>query len=237
MDQNNAINVFLFGTCRIHIPFGCDYKCIYDNYNALNLFHTYGFMGPKYSLKEIIQFFKFITNKLIIPKELIRNIFTDCIIDDNFESQINTVKENFIKSDLIVIEISTLKKISTIFNNIEYQINLRDPNMYSLQHLKYSKTSEEELLKEIEYIQDILMNTFNKKVLFVTHYNLHNSIKSRQLIIDCCKKKAKFMFDPTDIINNNYPQSLKDSWHYSRETEFIIADELHKIIQYIFNSN
>jgi len=225
------MNVFLFGTCRIHIPFGCDYPCKYD-YKAFNLFHTDRFLGPKYNIKEIIQMFHTIIGEVVIPSELLPHVFADSKIDlVHFDTQLQAIREDFMKSELVVIEISTLKTMVAIMNEIEYQINFRDFNRSSLQNVAFKKMTEEELLADLDYIQTRLVRDFHKKVLFATHYNLHHSIPSRQLIIDCCKKKANVIFDPTDIVNANYPHSLKDSWHYSRETEYLVADALHATIQ------
>ena len=57
-------------------------------------------------------------------------------------------------------------------------ININDCD-YDIQNLK-----EEDILKNIENIQNILLK-IGKKVLFISHFNLMNEIPNRELIINC----------------------------------------------------
>jgi hypothetical protein len=228
--------IFLIGTCRIHRPFGCDYPSKkpekYDNYNVLNLWGSYNFLGPKYDIKEIKQFIDLLTNNN--PIELcdlpLKNIFNSCFLDNDFNKQIEDTRIKFNLSDIVIVEVSSIKNLSTIINNKEIFLNLNERNLSKLKNYQWSVINEVEFIEYIKNIIDIL-NKYNKKVLFVTHFN-HNNIKERETISNILKNNLPKinLFDPSKLVIDNLPNSIVDNYHYSKEFELLIMDEINNFI-------
>jgi hypothetical protein len=230
--------IFLLGTCRVHRPFGSDEECVNNKkYNVSNLWHSSAFLGPKYGTKEIIQFLDFALNDNHVPEELVQLIFADCIVSTNIKEQLNKVKFSFALSEVVVVEISTIKQIVTNIDNKEYHLNCyayRAHNNHIQDNTNLncleSTQSEDELCADILQLQQLFNTKYYKKVLFVTHFN-HNDIKNRELIIKCVKKCAKFWFDPSQIVIDNLPHSVVDNGeHMSRDTEILVMEALHEIL-------
>ena len=103
-------------------------------------------------------------------------------------------------------------------------ININDCD-YDIQNLK-----EEDILKNIENIQNILLK-IGKKVLFISHFNLMNEIPNRELIINCLKNKAKYFLDPTIFVMEDIKANLADNNHYSFKFEKKIMKEIDNCLK------
>ena len=233
------MNVFLIGTCRIHKPFGCDDSPQkpknYDNYNVLNLWGSYNFLGPKYNIKEIYQFLNILIDKNSPLHETIKkntkHIFKDCYLDNNnYENQIEDTYNKFTIADVVIIEISSIKNLYTIISGKEIVLNIYNQELSDLENYDYSLINEAEFIEYLKYIMEI-MNKYNKKVLFVSHFN-YNNIKNREFISNILKNNlpGNMFFDPSKIIIDNLPNSIIDESHYSKEMELLIMDELNNFI-------
>lgn len=232
------MNIFLIGTCRIHRPFGCDYykkKPInYDNYNVLNSWGTYNFLGPKFNIKEIYQFLNILTSNnsplLKLDNIILKQIFKDCVLDDDINRVIEDTHNKFKMADVIVIEISSIKNLSTIIFDTEIILNTYKQDLSVLTNHQYSIISEYEFIKYLNCVIEI-MNTYKKKVLFVSHFN-HNKIEKREFISNILKNNLpnNMFFDPSELVINNLPNSIIDDSHYSKDMELLIMDELNRFI-------
>ncbi len=230
------VNIFLVGTCRIHRPFGCDLPCPSDCYTVMNLWHSENFLGPQYGTKEIIQLLDLILSTKNVPNDMKPLLFTDCSVCENMVMQLSMVKLSFAMSKVVVVEVSTIKQIlkKSSENQQEYWLNLYafrgHQSRLSTDNYTESIQTKEELCRDIAYIQNLLSKTYNKRVLFVTHFN-HNNIPNRQLIIDCVKRTATHYYDPTAVVVANLPGSIIDNGeHMSREAELLVMEEMHKIL-------
>jgi hypothetical protein len=232
-------NIFIIGTCRVHKPFGYENSpkkpTNYDCYNVLNMWGSYNFLGPKFNVKEIYQFLNILTDNnsplLKLIDKNIKDIFKDCYIDDNnFQKQIEDTYNKFKIADIVIIEISSIKDLQTIINNTEISINLFKHDLANLENYQYNIIGEYEFIKYLNYIREI-MNKYNKKVLFVSHFNYAN-IKNREFIYNVLKNNLpeNILFNPSKIIINNLPHSIVDPDHYSKDMEVLIMDELHNYI-------
>jgi hypothetical protein len=233
------MNIFILGTCRIQRPFGCDYgynKPInYNNYNVLNSWGSPDFLGPQYNIKEIYQFLHILINNnsplLNLDNIIIKQIFKYFNTNNNINDVIENVYKKFKLSDIIIIEISSIKNLSTIINNTNVILNLFEPDLSVLKNYDYDIINEIEFIEYLNKIIEII-NTYKKKVLFVSHFN-HNNIKNRENIINILKNNLpkNMFFDPSELVINNLPNSIIDDSHYSKDMELLIMDEFDLYIK------
>lgn len=209
------IKIFLIGSCRIHRPFDCDNV---NNYNALNLLGKYTFLGYMYNIKEIKEFVDLLAveNDMEKDAKLFSTIINPKFFTDpmNLKKQFKETRDAFQSADLVVMEISTSSnKTLTVHDGF---------------------VNEDEYTEIFKYLIYTLQS-LNKKVLFVSHFN-HNNNTKRQFIIDMCEKylDKDIFFNPTQTILNNLPNSIVDNAHYSKSGESVIMNQIDFKIKKIF---
>ncbi len=133
-------------------------------------------------------------------------------------------------SEIIIIEISSVKNISKIADNLDIIINPFHRDMYWFNKNTLEIINENEFIIYLNLVIEILKK-YNKKYLFVSHFNYCN-IKNREIIINLLKNNLpeKNFFDPSQIVIDNLPNSLIDEAHYSKEFEVNIMNKLHECI-------
>lgn len=205
--------LFILGSCRIHRPLNCDYSHTDGKHTLYDCLETrWGekcFLGSLYCSQYILQ-----TLRCLIFKEN-----KDYIQIRRPHIAMNDAKflklcESFYKSEIVVIEIATIKYM---FENGRY---------YSNECIKNTNNvlTNDELILNIKTIEKLLSDV-GKKVLFVSHFTFNN-IHNRQLIVDCLKKASTRFFDPSCIIENNKNMVI-DSNHYTQSTEKLIMNAMH----------
>jgi hypothetical protein len=134
-------------------------------------------------------------------------------------------------ADIVVIEISSIKNLTTIISDMEITINLFKPDLENLENHKYEKINELKFVEDLKFIMEI-MNKYNKKVLFVTHFNYNNN-KNREFISNILKNNlsSNMVFDPSKLVIDNLPNSIVDDHHYSKDFEFLIMNEIHNCLK------
>lgn len=238
-------NVYLLGTCRIHRPFGCEKKHQKPlkpyEYNLLNGWGSYGFLGPLHDLKEIHQFLTILLdeNSLLRNKLLnneTRNILTqyilrNCNLDkEHFEKQLKFTQKQFFLADIIVIEVSTLRYLRANVEGTDLILSAYNANLTNLRNHKDEKITDNDFIVYLSDIMEILKK-YNKKVLFVTHFNT-GKIAQREHISNMLKQNLpqNMVFDPSSLVISHLPHSIVDDYHYALEFEHIVMDEIHKYL-------
>jgi hypothetical protein len=230
----NPNKIFIFASCRDQLPFNCNKKhndIILKKYNLSKClkFDKYfiGFLYCSNYIKMIIE----ILLKVDVNKKKFICVSDPQLNIDDF--QFYQLCYKFYKAKIIIVEIATIK-FFRIKNSEQY---------ISHNHLKNFKPdeydtciiSENELIDNIINIQQML-NSNNKEVLFVSHFN-HANFSNRKIIINCLKKYAKYFFDPTDIVLTDIKKNLIDDNHYSFECEKIILYNLDIYLTKIINES
>ncbi len=212
--------IFLIGSCRIHRPFNCDNKHEYGEFNLYDCLNTKWyekyFLGSLYCSNYINQTLNYLINRDLKNKNNIEVMDPQIKLDENHFLKLC---ENLYESDIIIIEIATLKYLKNISGfYISQEHNPKITPIFTI--------TEEELINNIKIIEN-LIEGIGKKVLFISHFNLNN-INNRNTIINCLKKTAKYFFDPTTVIINS--KQLSDINHYNFETEKIIMKKIHEYL-------
>lgn len=213
--------IYILASCRVHRPFNCDnnhksgYFTEYDTLGTLwSNKHFFGSIFCSSYIKQVLQSLITRTNR-----EHIVSIFP-C------ESEFNSLCNAFDESEIIIIEIATMKtlihKNKKIYLSHQHLHKISDP--YDTQLL-----TEDELSKNIMDIQKMIHN-INKKVLFVSHFQGVIPVKNRRSIIMCLEKHATHFFNPSLSITKNEDKYIADKAHYTKDGECHIMNELHKKI-------
>jgi len=219
--------IYILASCRIHRPFNCDnnhktgYFAEYDTLGTLwSNQHFFGSIFCSSYIKQVIQSLIMRTNK-----EHIVSIFP-C------ESEFKSLCDAFYESEIIIVEIATMKTIiqenKNLYLSHQHVDKISDP--YDTQLL-----TEEELANNIMDIQTMI-HTINKKVLFVSHFQGVIPVQNRRSIIRCLEKHATHFFNPSLSIAENEDKYIADKAHYTKEGECHIMDELHKKIIQMMNT-
>lgn len=238
-------SVYLLGTCRIQRPFGCEKNHKKPlkpyEYNLLNGWGSYGFLGPLHDLKEIHQFLTILLdeNSLLRSKLLsneTRNLFTRYILKncnlkmEEFDKQLQFSQKQFLVADFIVIEVSTLRYLQAMVDGIDIILSAYNANLANLNNYTNEKITDNEFIQYLGLIMEILKK-HNKKVLFVTHFNT-GKIAQREHISTILKQNLpdNMVFDPSSLVINHLPHSIVDDYHYALDFEHIVMDEIHKYL-------
>ena len=216
-------NVLLIGTCRIHRPlfnFKSTKYCFLDD--------KFGTLAES---NQIIQYINLLNNKSSIPKCIFPYI--SCYNRSNYsEEYIEDCKMLFNKADIVLIELSSIKECFTFFELEKYYLDYFKTEMNPPEFMYIKNTeliSENNICRNIKIIQKLCGN---KKVMFVSHFNVNN-IPQRELIIKCIEKTATYYYNPTEFVSKNLPNCITDINHYSKEFEPLIAQELVNVLDSI----
>lgn len=238
-------SVYLLGTCRIQRPFGCEknhQKPLKPyEYNLLNSWGSYGFLGPLHDIKEIHQFLTLLLDEnCLLRNKLLNNetrslytkhILKNCNLQpDQFDKQLRFTQNQFFIADFIVIEVSTLRYFQTIIDGVDVILSAYNANLSDLNHYTNKKVTDSEFIVYLDLILEILKK-YNKKVLFVTHFNTGN-IAQREHISTILKQNLpeNMVFDPSSLVISYLPHSIVDDYHYALDFEHIVMDEIHQYL-------
>ena len=189
------VKIFKIGSCRLnYLHFDSIKKIEYIN-------------SPYYThtTKEVIQLLEFLNGKK--NNSVFINSFPK-----NYEKIINNNKKLFKESDLVLIEISSIKELKDIngfyYNAVELGRN------YKNHKIKINMPSEKELYNDLLKIKELI----KKPVIFQGHINLNfkniGFIKNRVIIDDILKR-----FDNSIILHEVFKnKNIKDVCIYKKNT-------------------
>lgn len=225
--------ITLFGSCRLN-----EIK----NHNNLNNLITY-----THNTKEVIQLINFLNGDLRLHDPYNKICFrTGIMKNENIEFS-DAYKDLFRKSQLIIIEICSIKKY--IYDNY-YIHHLCVDNRFSgwnINHIKNNFYVEKQDCEEIE--NDILkINKIlsDKKVIFVSHYNSQKDNKyieeRNNLIIllnDICKKHKINFINPTEVLKEFTQKKVmnEDLGHYTSFGITKFSEYMNKYIEDLFKTS
>ena len=216
--------LYILASCRVHRTFNCDKNHetgLFSEYDTQGtIWSGPNFFGSVYCSNYIKQILKSLITRS--NKDSIVSIFPN-------EEKFGNICDSLYESDLIIIEISTMKSIITTQD--ENNIYLSNEHLHKINgsYNKY-EINKEELKQNILDIQNMLKK-INKKVLFVSHFIGSYHIKPRQIIINTLKKHCEYFFNPTHYVKDK--KYLQNNTHYTKEGESHIMNELHKKITQI----
>ena len=191
---HTTLKVLGIGSCRILTPLFKLYKsnknihihnCL-ENFFEKQTFTGNNFLGKLHNSKEIIQFINFIKNNITLPQEILKLFLTafskyrcpNIERENNPSKILKDIQNDFNNISTIFIEISSIKiyKFKNYFVNVEH-ISSPNPYINDYKNIMYIQTKED-LISDLKNIIDIIGN---KKIVFITHLNIHN-IQNRIII-------------------------------------------------------
>ena len=212
--------MFKIGSCRM------DLDNYYDNTFYKNIAYTH-------TSKEVIQWLDILENKLNI-KDI---SFSELVLQNNKIYDLSNSKINFNKSEIILIEISSMKikTYNNFFYNINYFSNKSKDNQFIKEFINGYIQTEEELYNDLLIIQKRLPN---KKIIFVGHllmnfYDYPNFNTSYRSKIDSILRKIK---KNTIVLSDLFKtQDYKEVFdndinHYKVNTKKVIANKLASML-------
>ena len=245
--MSEIYRIIPYGSCRVFEPILLLKK--------MGLIKSTELLGKWYThtSKEVIQKKKILDCQESITHETFPLMMAD---HHNIEKVSDDIQKRFSKkrvnwytkpADVIVIEISSLKKVCLPHNKFgqigAYNIlkNNTPSHMNSLSStLKAINIEEQNITELYDDIISIIDMFKDKKIIFVSHINIKNfetdqTIPAREKICLTLKKFEQYdnvnFFDPTSIVENlGYNNCMLNSTHY-REVFFpVISLELSKIM-------
>ena len=239
--------VCIFGSCRVF--YGQKYN---GPYRPFSFTH---------SSKVVLQLLKWKDK----PVDELKNIYCNELFllsdkittEDDFIEIIGRIKNYVDKSNLIIIEICSMKEV--IFKDIyllhnrvnksilkrQYYIKYpNEKNKDMFKNVRFIKQNNPEILGDLERIYKILKN---KKILFLPHFTakidnktnkyIEERIMSKKILKEFCSNKDNcILFDHLDYVEDNaetfylHIDGHLDSCHMSWETRDFITLKLHELV-------
>lgn len=214
-------NIFKIGSCRTNLK----------DYFINNFDYNYKY---SHSSKEVIQWINIFQNKINfkdIP-------YIELCINDKDNFDIKKYKQIYQQSDILLIEISSLKIVT--YNNFYYNLNYFNKEVEQDDKIKeiinINNQSEENLYQDLLEIQQMV---FPKKIIFIGHlslnfYDIQFSSNHRNIIDNVLRKMSNSIilsdlfknYDYKDIIEN-------DINHLNENSKKLISDEIKRILNRI----
>jgi hypothetical protein len=189
----SAIN---FSTRKVAILSSCRIQGVSPASYIHQVHHTH-------NTKETIQYIKYIMGDIDIKREMHRYVFRSCFLDNDFIIDRDQLKNEFLLSDVVFVEICSRKKYlmkgyfihhlaadkgDAPSNNLIEQEERNENYVLTIQ-------SEDEIEADILTIKKLMTD---KIVIFVTHIDY--GIETRKVLIDqidrICKKHKLFCINP-----------------------------------------
>lgn len=220
--------ISVIGSCRVFSPL---HKVINSYPFKFNHGKTEWFT---HSTRDVIQKIKIVNADIEVPDTMV-----SMIINDLKKYNPDSHKPNFYgETDCFVIEICSIQ--TNLLNNFELQQwcvrNLKinqEENANILDKLISTQMTEEEIIKDLETIYDLLGC---RPLLLVSHNMLtmqdgtlpkSRSIIRRSLESFSNQKQNVYLFDPTPFIfDYGVDRAMKDTAHYTKEFEPIIGQAI-----------
>jgi len=208
------MKVFASGSCRLVTSINNGYNKVTPIHSMFHNFAGINFLGKLHNTKQHIQFIKFITDKIIIPDNILPKFLTSynyhtggCICEclSLLPIKKENIKNQFDECEWYILEICSLKLYKN--NGFEVQFELTNEYNCILQ-------TEEELLEDLHTIRELI--PFKKKILFQVHFRpniIYNdttkTIDKRELIYNvinnfCKKNENTFIYDPSILLQKNH---------------------------------
>tara|TARA_B100000925_G_C21994480_1_gene468288 strand:+ start:1083 stop:1862 length:780 start_codon:yes stop_codon:yes gene_type:complete len=240
--------IFISGSCRLLRAFGSDYNNKVYALNSLDTkFIGNNFMGKLHDIDQHIQFIKYLTNKITIPKKILSLFLTTYWKDINLSEndshrnsdKLKEIQNKFNIANIYIFEICSLKTYYKEGFFVQEELCRPSPESVNLFIKNKSEgnnifekydtkiLSSEELYLKLNILRNLIHSS--KPIVFQTHlrpnimYNNDNmSIKNREIIFNTienfCKNNINvFIYDPSIIVKLYGSTMLKDNNHFSEE--------------------
>jgi hypothetical protein len=237
--------------------------CIFGSCRVLYGPRNYGPHRPfsfTHSSKVVLQLLKW-KDKTI---EELKNIYCNelyLLSDDvksfqDFIDKINNIKNYVNKSNLIIIEICSLKEVlyndiyllwhrcnNKVLNNEYYPLFQEDEHKKIFNKLQHITSNKNEIINDLNEIKNILND---KKILFIPHFTakinkegeyIQERIFLKEILFEFCKNNQNcYLFDHLNFVDDNYEtfylnnNGYIDTCHMSQNCKKIIRRKLNIIV-------
>ena len=213
------VRVFLIGTCRLHLTLNPTLKnpTIYPEEKLV--IYSFNKYYPHYT-KEILQYLDILAGRVHLPDEL--------LVDSGPpgpETYLQEMSSRLMSSDIVLIEISSMKKIPVEVQGSTFYLNLN-------KHYNRTKKKDSSLMSSEEICSDLRTlceRLRGKKILFFTHHATAKSLARNflvDLISDECARLNHPVFRPHEYTRSEFERYIPDGNHYSQEGLVLIRNAL-----------